>query len=385
MSGIYIHIPFCVRKCAYCDFLSFENGEDCFVAYTEAVINELRYVNFSTAEGLLRLRGDIPTKPLMFCESKTSTKSGKKGEALISTIYIGGGTPTVLPPALLCQILSAAQEKPLAEDVEITVETNPCTVDLSYLKQLKAAGANRLSIGVQTTHAHLLRKIGRIHTPEDAEKCFRYARQAGFANINIDLMLGLPDQTAAEWRETLEAAIALSPEHISAYSLTLERDLGWALPDDETERGMYHTARELLAKAGYRHYEISNFAKNGKESRHNCDCWTMKPYIGVGAGAHSFDGAARWHNTADLGEYLRGAARAPERLSYTELTERDLLSEKIILGLRLLDGVCEGELVAFGAETEKLVGDGLLERREGRVCLTDRGMDLANLVFLEYL
>jgi len=358
MTGIYIHIPFCVQKCAYCDFLSFENGGKYFEAYTGAVIKELKNASFTSG---------------------------------VNTVYIGGGTPTALPSFLLCEILKTVKELPLIENAEITVETNPGTVDFSYLEAIKNAGANRLSIGLQTTHTHLLHEIGRIHTPEDFYETFKNARKAGFDNINIDLMFALPGQKQEEWHETLERVVALSPEHISAYSLTLAENTPLAervtngkvlLPDDETDRNMYHTARRVLAEAGYTHYEISNFALPGMESRHNINCWTMKPYTGFGVGAHSFDGRARWNNTEVLAEYLAGSSRVEK----IHLSKAELHAEKIILGLRLMCGVFESEFSdIYKNEIEKLVKDGMLKREENRVLLTPRGMDFANRVFVEFL
>lgn len=369
MVGVYIHIPFCAKKCAYCDFLSFERNEN-FEIYTHALIEEV--------------------------------KTARLPSGGVDTIYIGGGTPTALPSPLLCEVLRTVSESfPLMPDAEITVEANPGTLSAEYLEALKAHGANRLSIGLQTTHPHLLGVLGRIHTMKEFTENFRAARKAGFDNVNVDLMFALPGQTSAEWRETLEEIIALSPEHISAYSLTpAESTLLFVqiengdviLPDDKTDRDMYHTACRVLAEAGYNHYEISNFAKPKRESRHNINCWTMKPYIGFGLGAHSFDGQARWHNPEDMATYLSN----PKCQSFLErgFSLEVLASETMFLGLRLMRGICESEFAAaFGkAPTEmykneitQLIKDGLLTRRQSRLFLTSRGMDLANRVFSAFI
>ncbi|MCL2357678.1 MAG: radical SAM family heme chaperone HemW [Defluviitaleaceae bacterium] len=372
-AGIYIHIPFCVKKCAYCDFFSFDNNKN-FESYITGLLAELR----GAAE-----REVIPT--------------------YFDTVYIGGGTPTALPSFLLCKILDAMRGLPLLPDAEITVEVNPGTLDAAYLAALRAYGVNRLSIGAQTTHSHLLHVLGRIHTREDFFETFRAARAAGFDNINADLMFALPKQTFSEWRETLAEIIALSPEHISAYSLTpaegtplweqLERG-EVVLPGDEADREMYHYARCALADAGYIHYEISNFAQPGRESRHNVNCWTMKPYFGFGAGAHSFDGARRWSNAENFDAYLnvgfsQGASppapRGQRPLDPEVLTPTILTEEKIILGLRMMRGVREDDFEVYAEQIEKLIRNGLLARGDGRVFLTPLGMDLANCVFEEFI
>ncbi|MCL2197340.1 MAG: radical SAM family heme chaperone HemW [Defluviitaleaceae bacterium] len=351
-TGIYIHVPFCAKKCTYCDFFSQDLGGETnppiskdFDIYVRRIVSELKF--------------------------------SELGE--IDTVYIGGGTPTVLPSFLLCEILEAVQELELTPNAEITVEANPGTVDLEYLAALKAHGVNRLSFGLQATQGRLLKTLGRIHTFEEFKENFRHARAVGFANISVDVMFALPGQTLDCWHDTLAEVIALSPEHISAYSLTPAEDTPlWAqlesgkltLPDDKTDREMYHSARKILADAGFDHYEISNFAKRGYESRHNINCWTMKPYIGFGAGAHSFDGKARWES---------GGKK-------TNLHPNDLNSEKIILGLRLMRGVHESEFTpAFGKQIAKLKKDGLLASQQDRLFLTPTGMDFANRVFAEFI
>jgi len=374
-SGIYIHIPFCLQKCDYCDFLSFEVNEQTQNAYVNTLLHEMRSVSIDHE---------------------------------VSTIYIGGGTPTALPSHLLCKIIAAA--KTLAPSaIEITVEANPGTLTREYLAGLKSHGVTRLSMGLQTTKPHLLRAINRLHSMTDFLDNFHAAREAGFDNINVDLMFALPGQTLQEWQETLTEIIALSPEHISAYSLTpAENTPLWSalengkihLPSDETDRDMYHMARKCLADAGYIHYELSNFAKPGYESRHNVNCWRRVPYHGFGLGAHSFDGVKRWHNTEDMGEYLAGH-HTPQGID--ELSEADIQAEIMILGLRLTEGIRESEIPqAFKGEVEAQkikracarvsyraisysMKKGLLALENGYVKLTARGMDLANQVFEAFL
>ncbi|MCL1863602.1 MAG: radical SAM family heme chaperone HemW [Defluviitaleaceae bacterium] len=344
MSGIYIHIPFCIKKCIYCDFFSSEKTKDFDICVSQ-IIGELK-------NSLLEE---------------------------VDTVYIGGGTPTVLPSFLLCEILDAVHGVGLTPNAEITVEANPGTVDFEYLAALKKHGANRLSFGLQATQARLLKTLGRIHSFEEFKENFCHARAAGFDNINVDVMFSLPTQTVADWQETLAEVTALSPEHISAYSLTpAENTPLWeqlengilTQPDDITDRKMYHSAIKIFSDMGYIHYEISNFAKRGFESRHNIDCWTMKPYMGFGAGAHSFDGKARWES---------GGKKII-------LSQSDLISEKIILGLRLMCGVCESEFEPiYGEQIAKLKKDGLLDSQQDRLFLTPFGMDFANRVFMEFL
>jgi len=357
--GIYIHIPYCLRKCAYCDFLSFSGDCDSFDAYVCVLLEELR----QNAEVMRK----------------------------VDTVYIGGGTPTVLPAPLLCGILEAVKGFPLTEDVEITVEANPGTLNPEYLQALKAHGTNRLSIGLQATRPELLGSLGRAHTMADFTNNFHSARKAGFDNINVDLMFALPSQQIAHWQKTLQEIIALEPEHISAYSLIpAEGTPLWEkiksgvirLPDDALDRDMYHLARQILSEAGYKHYEISNFAKPGRESRHNINCWKLRPYIGFGLGAHSFDGRARWHNTENITEYLSGA---PKKRDIMQLSNSDLIEEAMILGLRLSEGVPEQDFPLYKNEISKLVSDGLLTRNGGNIALTPYGMDLANRVFAEFL
>ncbi|MCL2285450.1 MAG: radical SAM family heme chaperone HemW [Firmicutes bacterium] len=361
-QGIYIHIPFCLQKCDYCDFLSFEGECGLMEKYTSALLHEMEQYKLT---------------------------------GVIDTVYIGGGTPTALPSHLLCKILPPdirGWAGHIMPGAEITVEANPGTLTPSYLANLKAHGATRLSIGLQTTKPRLLKAINRIHTMGDFLENYHAARSAGFNNINVDLMFALPGQTVQDWQDTLEEIIALSPQHISAYSLTpAENTPLWdalesgtvVLPGEETDRAMYHMARKLLTEAGYTHYELSNFAKPGFESRHNVNCWRRVPYRAFGLGGHSFDGEKRWHNTEDMTEYLAG--NFPPK-DVEVLTTADKQAETMILGLRLMQGVCEKNIPHIYTNTvTELKNKGLLTRKNGYVKLTPHGMDLANRVFEAFL
>jgi oxygen-independent coproporphyrinogen-3 oxidase len=252
---------------------------------------------------------------------------------------------------------------------EFSLECNPGTVDESYLRELRVRGVNRLSIGCQSTHDVLLKEIGRIHSHEEFLACFDAARGAGFENINVDLMFALPGQTMAQWEETLAEIVALRPEHISCYALTPAE--GTPLADYEPceilDRKMYHYARGFLARHGYEHYEISNWARAGYECRHNIDCWEMRSYIGIGPGAASFDGMYRWSNSEDLLDPVP-----------MEKVKADLESERIILGLRMLKGIPAPPVIPSEL-------DGLLEQENGRIRLSERGLDFANTVFTAFL
>jgi len=369
--GLYIHIPFCVSKCGYCDFLSFEGKDDSLQRrYVEALIAEIQAANNRTTE--------------------------------IDTVYIGGGTPTALPTHLLCEILHEVKHFNLTKDAEITVEMNPCTAPHSVLPDLKTCGVNRLSIGLQAWQDDLLATIGRAHTTQDFVSTMEAARAAGFDNINVDLMFGLPGQTQRHWQESIAQVAAFAPEHISAYSLTPAEDtLLWdaleagkiQLPDESADRKMYHQAISLLAAAGYEHYELSNFAKPGRRSRHNVNCWLRKPYLGLGLGAHSFDGAARWNNTEDMGQYLSSPLLNIIE-NHQQLSIQDTMSETMFLGLRLTKGISLQDFHNrfgkpltdyYGPKLEMLTAKGLLAYKDGCIALTPLGLDLANQVFEAFL
>ena len=379
--GLYIHIPFCASKCAYCDFLSFEGmGEGVQSRYVDSLILEMQ-----AAMDVL--------------------------DAVVDTVYIGGGTPTTLPSPLLCEILREVQRFNLAPDAEITLEMNPCTNPAAMLSDYKNHGVNRLSIGLQAWQDHMLAGLKRIHTADDFSQTMQTARAADIDNINVDLMFALPGQTMDDWRESIAQVIAHGPEHVSAYSLTPAAGTPlWDgleagrihLPDEAVDRAMYHEAIKMLAAAGYGHYELSNFALPGRESRHNIDCWRRKPYRGFGLGAHSFDGLARWRNTLEMGRYLSCSPSLRAKRSNPDcyrddveiLSQRDAMAETMILGLRMTDGVNPQDFYhafgvslrdCYGAELETLVSKGLLINTAERVALTPLGLDLANQVFAAFL
>ncbi len=348
-KGIYIHIPFCVKKCLYCDFCSTSDWT-MQEAYVTALINDMKK---------------------------------HKGECA-DTVFIGGGTPTVLGEGLLAVIDAVRETFVLSKDYEFTVEANPGTVDVSLLTKMKKAGVNRLSLGVQSFNDNELEALGRIHNSKEAIDAFYMARKAGFSNINIDLMLSTPNQTIKSVEHTLDAIKALNPEHVSAYSLIIEEgtpfyDMDLNLPDEDTERDIYHYAVERLKAMGFERYEISNFAKKGYECRHNIKYWTGDEYLGFGCAAASYTDNYRFTNTYDILSYIQGV-----RLDEKELIDKnEQLKEKFLLGLRMSRGVkYNGE---FKEKIEKLIAQGLIENKDGYIRLTKKGFDLGNVVFMEFV
>lgn len=377
--GIYAHIPYCVKKCAYCDFISSAAGKD-----TRAEMED--YAAALRAE-ILR---EVP--PLR----------ARWGDA--ATVYLGGGTPTALPAALLTGILETLRTA-AGTPVECTVEANPGTVDAAYLTQLRAAGANRLSLGVQSFNDRLLRVIGRIHTAAEAEQAFRAARAAGFENISLDLMYGLPTQTLDDLKKSVDEALALVPEHISVYGLTVEEGTPFAaaeaqgklaLPTEDAAEEMYDWLTAALPARGYARYEISNFARQGCESRHNLGYWRNVPYLGVGAAAHGYVDGVRWGNEPDTEKYIRAiqtgrSVRTPED---TERTRTNAMEEYAFLALRTREGIDTADFshafgvdidTVYGAVIEKYSAQGLLRRADGFVALTNEGMKVGNEVFAAFL
>jgi oxygen-independent coproporphyrinogen-3 oxidase len=317
-------------------------------------------------------------------------------------VYFGGGTPTVLNEHDAARILRVIKNNyTMCRDAEITIEANPDTVPGGKLANLRRAGFNRLSVGVQTFDDNMLGKLGRTHTAEAAERVFAKARAAGFDNVGIDLMFALPSQTEDGWEADLMKAVSFSPEHISCYSLSVEdgtslsKQSGLGLPDEETDRRMYRKAKEILVENGYEHYEISNFAKPGYQSRHNNTYWTHGEYIGFGLGAHSFLEDTRFHNLTDLEGYTaRDFTGGYVRVNEQAVSGRGLISEFMILGLRMADGVSvAGFKRRFGRDIDelypsqitKLLDGGLIVREGGLIRLTELGMDLANRVMAEFI
>lgn len=378
--ALYIHFPFCVRKCLYCDFNSVADSRVAPVEYVAALLREM---------GLRRER--------------------LAGKATAATLYFGGGTPSLLEPRLVGQLVDAAARFfALDAAAEVTLEANPGTVDREKLVAYRLAGVNRLSLGVQSFDDGLLALLGRIHSAREARDAFAAARAAGLANIGIDLIHSLPGEDPAMWLTDLRQTVELGPEHISAYGLTVEEGTPFhameragrlALPAEEEVAGMFEQTVEVLAGAGYEQYEISNFARPGWRSRHNQVYWRRGSYLGFGAGAHSFLAdppfGVRWHNPDTVERYLAavGAGLLPDE-EFSPVERRDAMAEKLFLGLRMLDGVDGGEFrrefgstleEAYPAEVPRLVGDGLLEQAGERLRLSRRGVILANQVFVKFL
>ncbi len=376
--GIYVHIPFCAAKCAYCDFLSFVADADTREHYVNSLLQEIEQWED---------RGDF-----------------------VPTVFFGGGTPSVLPPESIARILNKIREKfAVAPDAEISIECNPGTLDAEKLRIYRQAGINRLSMGLQSADNRELRLLGRIHTWEDFLQNFDLAREAGFDNLNVDLISALPGQTTQSWRATLQKVLKLCPEHLSAYSLMIEEGTPFFekygqeaakkqkgeecrfLPSEEEELRMYHCTSKLLREHGYQRYEISNYALRGKECRHNCGYWERREYKGFGLGAASLMRERRFSNTRRMERYLRGEwdAAEPEVLGIKEQME-----ETMFLGLRMNRGV---DLHAFrerygidalrvyGAVIARLQRQGLVYCRGDRLWLSEKGFDVGNYVFSEFL
>lgn len=366
MAGLYIHIPFCTHKCRYCDFTSFSGRENDMAAYVERLCDEMR---------------------------------GYRGR-VFQTVFIGGGTPSCLPEKLikrLCDTLHACFV--LAPGAEMTCEMNPGTVTDGFLKTIREAGFNRASMGMQAKGEKLLKTLGRTHRDHDVGRTAVLLKANGFDNFNIDLMFGIPGQTAQDVREAIQGAAALGASHISCYGLIVEENTPLArdiasgrqtLPDEEAERGMYDLAARLLKDKGYQQYEISNFAQKGRACRHNIGYWRQKPYLGVGLAAHSYVDGVRFYNTEDLSEYLRGVTVAGRET----LSPSDSRFETLMLGLRMTQGVrlkdfesLHGMTLqsAFGEKMKPLIKKELLEIKGGALKLTRRGMDVQNAVLVELM
>lgn len=365
MRGIYIHIPFCVQKCKYCDFISFTGCDDLFSDYVGALEEEMEEYGGERAD----------------------------------TLFIGGGTPTVLPRDCIERLLDACFKNfRIASGYELTVEANPGTLDLDKTKALISGGVNRISVGVQSFNDEELRKIGRIHNSKTAYNTICQLKENGFDNINIDLMTALPGQTKESLAHTLETVISLPATHISAYSLIIEDGTplekeysrgNITLPDEDEDREMYAMTVKRLKEGGFSQYEISNFAKEGFECRHNKKYWQCGEYIGLGAAAHSYMDGRRYYNTSVLQEYISGKKHSSD---VTVLTEHDKIGEFMIMGLRMNEGISETEFLkrfkrtvdsVYGAELEKLIGGGFLTRENGRIAFTDKGRDVSNSVLCE--
>ena len=374
--SVYIHIPFCASKCAYCDFASFPGRERDWARYFDALASEIRLWSENPDFGL-----DL-------------------GKYRVETAFIGGGTPTLVPPERIKEALEAARAAfRFAPDAEITIEGNPGTLTPERLAVYRAAGVNRLSLGAQSLDDGLLKSLGRIHTAAQVAESVRMAREAGFSNLNLDLMYALPGQTMRVWQDTLDAAVALGVEHLSAYSLIVEEGTPMAarvargeaiLPDEDAVNAMQRAANATLAAAGYARYEISNYAKPGRECRHNLVYWNRGEYLGLGCAAHSLLGGRRFANPASLDDYLRGARRVDKQI----IAPSEAMEETVMLSTRTVRGLdLDAWRREFGAPFERgregairgLADAGCVETDGRFLRLTERGMEVQNAVVLALL
>ena len=378
--GIYIHIPFCKQKCFYCDFVSYANQDKYFQKYVQALNKEIN--NFID-----------------------------NNEFEVQTIYIGGGTPSLIDAKYIEEILHIFEKRNLLKEAkEVTIEVNPGTVTEEKLRNYKNSGVNRLSIGLQSTEDKILKQIGRIHCYDDFLNTYKMAREVGFKNINVDLMIGLPNQKILDVKNSLEKIIKLEPEppnHISVYSLIVEENTPiekmlesgeLELPDEELERNMYWYVKNFLELNGYKHYEISNFAKLGNESKHNLDCWNQKEYVGFGVAAHSYIDDVRYGNIGNVEEYIKNCENGEfGKNKVIDEVENDIFSKEkefMLIGLRKIEGVLiqdfknkfgENPIFVFKDELKKLVDENLLIVDFDRIKLTNKGLDLANIVWENFV
>lgn len=393
--GVYIHIPFCVQKCVYCDFLSGPATRQRQQEYVDALLREIAW------------------------ESKHYT------EYVIKTIFFGGGTPSILEAEEIAKILDCLRKHyRIDAKAEITLEMNPGTANRKKLLKLKNSGIDRLSIGLQSADNAELQMLGRIHTYEDFLQTYCQAREIGFANINIDLMSALPDQHMNSWIRTLEKVVALQPEHISAYSLIIEagtqlynnRDAWGPVPDEDEDRQMYQETKRILAEHGYYRYEISNYAKAGYECKHNCiywqrGVWHIADFVGFGLGASSTVGNRRWENTDNMQRYLSVFQKHNANLYDSRLTDNNTVGESVkeavailldveqmeefmFLGLRMMEGVSKQEFTeSFAKDMDAMYGDALqkwiqlkmMVQSGDTVRLTDAGIDVSNIVLSSFV
>ncbi|MFB3923568.1 MAG: radical SAM family heme chaperone HemW [Terriglobia bacterium] len=387
--GLYVQIPFCASKCSFCNFSSKVSRAEVFSGYCEGVLREIQglrrhFDSASVGRGLFELPAD--------------------------TLYFGGGTPPIIGIERLEQIIQAVQEQfRIADSSEFTLETTPGSADAAFLERAFALGVNRLSVGAQSFDDRELDAVGRLHSAADTRSLVEQARRAGCRNISLDLIAGLPHQTPASWRASLEAAVQLQPQHVSVYlfEVDVKSRLGGevlrhgtryhaeAVPDDEFMAEAYENARQFLLSRGYAQYEISNFARPGFESKHNLKYWNLAPYIGLGAGAHSHDGANRWANEANADIYSSRLTRDDSPIAeLRRLTLEEHLEEFFFLGLRQTQGVCllqasrrwgGHRLTAFEPVVASLEDRGLLKREGDRIRLAPEAFLFSNEVFQEFL
>ncbi len=368
--GLYVHIPFCKAKCGYCDFNSYANKGGFVKPYFSALEKEL-------------------------------SLSAERYPRSVDTLYFGGGTPTFVDAEFICQMVDLVKEKfEQCSNFEVTAECNPGTVGYEGLFSLRQAGVNRLSIGLQSAEDRCLKALGRIHSVEDFERCFSDARRAGFSNISLDLMYGLPDQTMEDWRKTLRCAADFGTEHISCYALKIEEGTPFSkmslnLPDEDAVADMYEEALGFLGRCGYERYEISNFAKKGFESRHNMKYWKCHDFLGVGAGAFSCVDGERFSNVCAVEEYIERIEKFGSACEEREaLDSFDKMSEFVFLGLRLSGGISEKEFEKkfslnideiFGKPLKKYTEMGFLERNGGKIRFSDKGFFVSNTILSDFV
>lgn len=369
-----MHIPFCKRKCKYCDFVSFCCDEEKIEKYFEVLNKEIKNKKIDNSKE-------------------------------VTTIYIGGGTPSVPDSKYIVEMLENIKTRfKLAEDVEITIEINPGTITEDKLIAYKKAGINRISIGLQSTNDRILNLIGRIHNYEEFLNTYELVKKIGYNNINVDLMLGIPTQTEEELVETVTKIVNLKPNHISVYSLIFEDNTEikkmidnkeLETVDENIERKMYWKTKSILKKNGYKHYEISNFAQKGYESKHNMDCWNQEEYIGFGLAAHSYINRKRFSNIDNIDDYINNENSMDNNVIINEIqTKEDQEKEYMMIGLRKIEGISITEferkfrinpLFYFRFEIDNLTQKGLIEVDLDRIKLTKKGLDFANLVFEEFV
>lgn len=373
--GIYIHIPFCSSKCYYCDFRSESGNDEEQKKYVKMLIDELQMYKL-----------DLESR-------------------VVSTVFIGGGTPSILKAELIAEIMKYIKSNyRLKTECEITIECNPGTLSIDKLTTYKNSGINRLSIGLQTYNDKELKSIGRIHNIKEFEESITNAKVVGFKSINVDIIYGLPNQSIESLRKTVNRVIELDIDHVSAYSLKIEEGTRFYsmyekneidTVSDEEDREMYYLVRELLKNNGINQYEISNFAKENHESRHNKIYWLNREYLGIGLAAHSFFNNERYSNYTNFNEYYKSIELNSKPIDIIEKkTKEDLIVESIFLGLRLVEGINISEINTrfnisiedlYKDKIEKLEKKGLIERRQGFIRLTSYGMDVSNSVFIEFL
>lgn len=372
--SLYIHIPFCAQKCLYCDFPSFARKDHLRKAYIEALNKEI-----------INLRE-------------------KHNNLEINTIFIGGGTPSVLESNELECLLKEIAKLNMAKDIEYSMECNPGNLTEEKLEVMKKYGVNRISMGLQAKQDNLLKGLGRIHNYKTFKENFLLAKKVGFNNINVDLMFGLPNQSLNEWEETLREIISLEPAHISAYSLIIEEGTTFynlyendklKLPTEEEERKMYHLAKEILEENGFNQYEISNYAKEGKECRHNLAYWNMDNWIGVGSASASYINGKRIKNISSVEEYINSINERGEAVEeIINNSKNDNMEEFMFMGLRKINGIDENEFKkrfgmninnVYGEILNKYIDEGLLIRESGRIFLSEKGIEISNVIMADFL